>query len=106
MVLSLMVGSIGTGLLSTIGLGTDTVRWAAYMVLTGVGIGIGVQLPYTAAQAISTYVQSVPPSNSRTEVTAVKRTRRLQTVSEPSMITTLSLIISTAIIVFFSQLGG
>lgn len=56
MVLSVVVGSIGTGLLSTIGLDTNTAEWAAYMVLTGVGIGIGVQLPYTAAQAISKYV--------------------------------------------------
>lgn len=53
MVLSVVVGSIGTGLLSTVGLNTDTARWAAYMVLTGIGVGIGVQLPYTAAQAIS-----------------------------------------------------
>ena len=53
MVLSTIVGSIGTGLLSTIGLGTSTVRWASYMVITGVGIGIGVQLPYTAVQVVS-----------------------------------------------------
>ncbi len=56
MVLSILVASVGTGLLSTIGLDTTTVKWAAYMVLTGIGIGIGVQLPYTAVQAISKYV--------------------------------------------------
>ncbi|KAL9075027.1 MAG: hypothetical protein Q9161_001958 [Pseudevernia consocians] len=53
MILSVLIGSIGTGLLSTIGLTTETARWAGYMVLTGIGIGIGVQLPYTAVQAIS-----------------------------------------------------
>ena len=57
MVLSTIVGSIGTGLLCTIGLETSTVRWAAYMVITGMGIGIGVQLPYTAVQVISMYVR-------------------------------------------------
>ena len=54
MVLSVIVGLVGTGLLSTIGLDTSTVNWAAYMVLTGIGIGIGVQMPYTAVQVVST----------------------------------------------------
>lgn len=54
MVLSVIIGSVGTGLLSTIGLDTSTVHWAAYMVLTGIGIGIGVQMPYTAVQVVST----------------------------------------------------
>ena len=53
MVLSVIIASIGTGLLSTIGLDTSTVRWSAYMVVTGIGIGVGVQLPYTAVQVIS-----------------------------------------------------
>ena len=57
MVLSTIVGSIGAGLLSTIGLNTSTVHWAAYMVITGIGIGIGVQLPYTAVQVVLGYVR-------------------------------------------------
>lgn len=60
MILSVVIGSIGTGFLSTIDIGTSTVRWAAYMVLTGIGIGIGVQLPYTAVQGVARYVGLCP----------------------------------------------
>ena len=42
MVLSTIVGAISTTLLSTIGLTTGTIRWASYMVITSVGIGIRV----------------------------------------------------------------
>ena len=56
MILSVVIGAIGTGLLSTIGLNTNTVRWAAYMVITGIGIGVGVQLPYTAVQVVMRYL--------------------------------------------------
>lgn len=59
MILSVVIGSIGTGLLSTIDIGTNTVNWAAYMVLTGVGTGVGVQLPYTAVQGLARYVKHV-----------------------------------------------
>ena len=65
MVLSIIIGAIGTGLLSTIGLNTTTVRWAAYMVITGLGIGVGVQLPYTAVQVVLRYLpRSVPDRSS------------------------------------------
>ena len=58
MILAAVVGTVGTGLLSTIGLDTPTVQWAAYMVLTGLGIGMGIQLPYTVAQVIARCVQA------------------------------------------------
>ena len=45
-----IVGSIGTGLLSTIDIGTSAAAWAAYLVVTGLGIGVGVQMPMTAVQ--------------------------------------------------------
>ena len=52
MVLSAIVGSVGTGLLSTVGVDTSTLQWAAFMVVTGLGIGIGVQMPYSAVQVV------------------------------------------------------
>ena len=82
MVLSIIVGSVGTGLLSTIGLDTSTVHWATYMVLTGLGIGIGVQMPYTAVQAVSRWAKC--GSDEREAVltcVAAKQMRLLPTVS-------------------------
>lgn len=52
MVLGTVIGTIGTGLLTRIDQGTSTVEWAAYMVLTGLGIGIGVNVPFTAVQVV------------------------------------------------------
>ena len=50
MILGVVLGAVGTGLLTTVGVETVTAAWAAYLVLTGIGIGIGIQLPYTALQ--------------------------------------------------------
>ncbi|CRG89904.1 Putative HC-toxin efflux carrier TOXA [Talaromyces islandicus] len=47
-----IIASVGSGLLTTIGLTTPTVRWAAYLVLTGIGVGMASQLPYTALQVV------------------------------------------------------
>jgi threonine/homoserine/homoserine lactone efflux protein len=46
------IASIGSGLLCTISISTSTVQWAGFMVMTGIGIGIAQQLPYTAIQAV------------------------------------------------------
>lgn len=46
------IACIGAGLLCTISISTLTVQWAAFMVVTGTGIGIAQQLPYTAIQAV------------------------------------------------------
>jgi hypothetical protein len=32
------------------------VRWAAYLALTGIGVGMASQLPYTALQVVLEYV--------------------------------------------------
>ena len=52
MIFGSMVTIVGAGLLTTIGVDTGTVRWAAYMVINGLGMGIAMQLPYTAVQAV------------------------------------------------------
>lgn len=52
MVVGSVVGIVGSGLLTQIALGTPTVQWATYLVLTGIGIGIGVNLPFTAVQVV------------------------------------------------------
>ncbi|MCJ1376700.1 hypothetical protein MMC20_007945 [Loxospora ochrophaea] len=52
MVLGVIVGAIGTGLLITISINTTTLHWAAYLVVSGLGIGFGIQLPYSAVQVV------------------------------------------------------
>lgn len=52
MVLCAIVTSIGSGASILISVDTPTVQWAAYLVISGFGIGLGVQLPYTALQVI------------------------------------------------------
>ena len=56
MVLGVFIGSVGTGLLSRIGVDTPTIQWAAYLVIAGIGIGTGRQQPYTAVQLVLQYV--------------------------------------------------
>ncbi|KAK3682778.1 major facilitator superfamily domain-containing protein [Podospora appendiculata] len=47
-----VVCSVGAGLLTTVDLFTSTPQWAAYLVITGLGLGMAMQLPYTALQAV------------------------------------------------------
>ena len=51
-----VVCCIGAGLLTTVGVYTPTAHWATYLVITGLGLGMGMQLPYTALQAVLEYV--------------------------------------------------
>ncbi|CAL8582398.1 hypothetical protein XPA_008064 [Xanthoria parietina] len=46
------IAALGTGLLTRISLGTPTVEWAAYLVVSGLGIGLGLNLPYTALHVV------------------------------------------------------
>lgn len=43
---------VGAGLITRMGLYTSTVSWAAFLVITGIGMGMGMQLPYTAVQIV------------------------------------------------------
>ncbi|KAK7972352.1 MFS general substrate transporter [Apiospora saccharicola] len=47
-----IVCTVGAGLLTTVNLSTPMVQWAAYLVITGLGLGMAGQLPYTAVQAV------------------------------------------------------
>ncbi|MCJ1377535.1 hypothetical protein MMC17_000630 [Xylographa soralifera] len=44
--------AIGAGLLTTLRTDTSTALWAVYMVLTGLGLGLGVNVPHIAVQAV------------------------------------------------------
>lgn len=56
MIVGTAINILGAGLLTTIGPHTSTVKWASYMVINGVGIGMAMQLPYTALKAVLEYV--------------------------------------------------
>lgn len=47
-----IIACVGAGLLTRVGVFTPTAEWAAYLVITGFGIGMAYQLPYTAVQAV------------------------------------------------------
>lgn len=47
---------VGTTLLTRLEPTTSTVTWASYLVVTGLGMGIAMQLPYTAVQIVLSYV--------------------------------------------------
>ena len=50
------IASIGSGLLTTIDMHTHPAKWAGLLALTGVGVGMASQLPYTALQVVLEYV--------------------------------------------------
>jgi hypothetical protein len=52
MIAGTVIASVGAGLLTTIDDAIPTTKWAAYLVITGIGIGMAFQLPYTAVQAV------------------------------------------------------
>lgn len=52
MILGEIVEIIGTYLLSRLKIETPTAEWATYLVLAGLGLGMGQQIPYTAIQVV------------------------------------------------------
>ena len=55
MITGQIVCIVGAGLVTRIGLNTPTVEWASYLVITGIGMGLSMQLPYTAVQVVLRY---------------------------------------------------
>ncbi|KAI4112949.1 MAG: hypothetical protein LQ345_005982 [Seirophora villosa] len=51
MVTASVLGTIGTGLLYTLEVGTASSKWIGYQALTGIGLGLGFQVPIIVAQA-------------------------------------------------------
>lgn len=50
MILGELICIAGTALLTKLDPATPTVSWAAYLVVAGIGMGVVMQLPYTAIQ--------------------------------------------------------
>ncbi|KAH8585724.1 major facilitator superfamily domain-containing protein [Bisporella sp. PMI_857] len=52
MIASTILTSIGAGLLTTWDLDTSSKKWIGYQILAGIGIGLGLQIPLIAVQAV------------------------------------------------------
>ncbi|MCJ1422554.1 hypothetical protein MMC29_000434 [Sticta canariensis] len=52
MILGSIICIIGSGLTTQVGIDTPTVAWASFLAVTGIGIGMGMQQPYTAIQVV------------------------------------------------------
>ncbi|KAL8775751.1 MAG: hypothetical protein Q9203_003776 [Teloschistes exilis] len=51
MIVSSVLGTIGAGLIYTLGQGSPSSHWIGYQALTGIGLGLGLQIPIIVAQA-------------------------------------------------------
>ncbi|KAF7297069.1 DHA14-like major facilitator [Mycena indigotica] len=52
MILSAVLTAIGTGLISTLKVNSNHTKWMPYEIICGLGIGLGMQQPMLAAQAV------------------------------------------------------
>lgn len=52
MILGSIICIIGSAFTTQIGIDTPTVAWASFLAVTGIGIGMGMQQPYTAIQVV------------------------------------------------------
>ncbi|KAJ5733723.1 MFS general substrate transporter, partial [Penicillium malachiteum] len=57
-----LVAIVGAALLTQLDLHTATIKWAAYFVVTGIGLGMAMQLPYTAIH-ITLSAEDLPTGN-------------------------------------------
>lgn len=52
MIAGIVIAAVGAGFVTTINVHTATANWAAYLAITGVGIGMSIQIPYAAVQVV------------------------------------------------------
>ena len=52
LVLGPVLGTIGAGLLYTLGIGSPSAHWIGYQIIAGIGFGFGIQVPIIVGQAV------------------------------------------------------
>ncbi|KZP00742.1 MFS general substrate transporter [Calocera viscosa TUFC12733] len=52
LILGAVLATVGSGLIYTLDIGTPAAQWIGYQILAGVGIGISIQIPISAGQAM------------------------------------------------------
>ncbi len=65
MIVGQIICAIGAGLLTRLGLNTPAVKWVSYLVVTGFGMGMSMQLPYTAVQVALRYMAVLRKNGTR-----------------------------------------
>ncbi|KAF7331034.1 Major facilitator superfamily transporter [Mycena venus] len=63
MILSSVLMGVGSGLISTFGVGTGHAHWIGYQIIYGLGVGFGMQQPVIAAQTVLD-LQDIPTGTS------------------------------------------
>ena len=109
MILGEAICCIGTGFFTTIDSGTSTVLWASLLVITGLGIGIGMQLPYTAVQVVLRCVCISKPLRSLKAYLQWKgrsHWQRYMLLWRLCRWVNLMILVWIAIAIFVTQLGG
>jgi len=97
---------VATGLLTRLDINTTVAEWASFMVLSGIGLGMGITIPHTAIQAVmETYVFL---SGEQTLLLKISRDTEVFIANGKEQICgfTTSTDSSTGVATFFSQLGG
>lgn len=56
MIVGQLVAIVGTVFLARLNVDTRTVLWATYLVITGIGTGMGLQMPFTGVQVVLRFV--------------------------------------------------
>ncbi|KAI9796324.1 MAG: hypothetical protein M1835_004315 [Candelina submexicana] len=92
MILGSTVGAVGIGLLTTLNINTPTVKWASYLVLSGIGIGTGINIPFTAVQVALEFVP--------------RQSVIIDCASADTYTSKCDIPIGNAVTLFFMQLGG
>ncbi|KAI2829144.1 hypothetical protein CBS63078_6366 [Aspergillus niger] len=88
---------VGTALLTQLHPHTRTVQWAAYLVVTGLGLGLAMQLPYTAIQ-VTLSIPRVTAENAEPSQADIQSFQTWHSAEDLAM--------GNAIAVLFYQLGG
>lgn len=84
MIAGQIVCIVGSGLVTRIALNTSTAIWASFLVITGTGMGMAQQIPYTAVQAVLRYFAFTPGERLgfySADISIAKMTSQLVTAS-------------------------
>ena len=60
MILGMIVCATGAGLVTRLDVTTPVTQWAPFLLISGIGVGLAMQIPYTAVQIVLRYGPNIP----------------------------------------------